>query len=228
LPYTYIGELTNIENAIVSSNNLIRVDTNTVLKITDAFLLADLKESPINNNLSIVVNSLSGIILLFLSLPLWPVAFVFSLFQEPPKLMQKLTLRGNRLETGERGIFKRKNFTAWYWTTAIPILRNLPLLFPVIAGHLRIVGTLPLTPAQADRRTEDWELLSDKMPAGLIGPTTLQIPANAPIEEKLMSDAFYVQQHNFHKDLKYILLAFKTIFSHRAWMRFDTLDEHRN
>ena len=41
LPHTYIGELVEIRNAIVSGNDLIRVDTGSILKISDTFLLAE-------------------------------------------------------------------------------------------------------------------------------------------------------------------------------------------
>ncbi|MCX7098237.1 MAG: NDP-sugar synthase [Methylococcales bacterium] len=51
LPHTYIGEWVELRNAIVRGNDLIRVDHGSQLKISDAFLLADLKTTPFNKGL---------------------------------------------------------------------------------------------------------------------------------------------------------------------------------
>ena len=56
LPHTYIGELVELRNAIVRGNDLIRVDNGTILKISDAFLLADLKTTTFNKGLGAVFN----------------------------------------------------------------------------------------------------------------------------------------------------------------------------
>ena len=42
---------------------------------------------------------------------------------------------------------------------------------------------MPLTPEEADSRVEDWEQVADQAPAGLIGPTQLNLPSGAPRED---------------------------------------------
>jgi len=76
---------------------------------------------------------------------------------------------------------------------------------------------LPVSLETASLRTEEWEKLADKAPAGLLGPTQLQVPINAPEDEKLMSDSFYAAHFNSRQDLRYLLKSFQALFSRRAW-----------
>ena len=217
LPNTYVGEWVDVSNAIVRANDLIRVDTGAVLHVTDAFLLADLKADTLSASLAVPLNRLLGVALLLLSLPLWPAAALAALTREPAAPLRALRLRGNRVALDELGRPQRQPFTAWEWAARAPVLRYLPRLLSVAAGHLRVVGTAPLTPEQADGRTEEWELIADQAPAGLIGPTLLNLPADAPVEERLLSDAFYARQRRTSKDLAYLLQGLAALFSRRAW-----------
>ena len=75
----------------------------------------------------------------------------------------------------------------------------------------------PLTPEQVDDRLEEWEQVGDQAPAGLIGPTQLTLPADAPREERLLSDAFYARQRSTTRDLRYLLQGLGALFTRRAW-----------
>ena len=83
LPDTYVGELVELENAIVWSNTLIRVDTGAVTKVTDTFLLADLRRATIASFMESLVHRVGGAILLLLSLPLWPLMLAASCLATP-------------------------------------------------------------------------------------------------------------------------------------------------
>jgi len=218
LPGTYVGELVELNNAIVRSNDLIRVDTGAVLHVTDAFLLGDLQQDTLSAVLAVPLNRLLGFALLLLSLPLWPLALALSLLKSPSAPLHATRLRGNRSEIDDLGMRQRRTFTAWEWATTVPVLRYLPRLLGVIAGHLQVVGVTPLTPGQAEARTEEWERLGDQAPAGLIGPTVLNLPPEAPAEERLLSDAFYARQRTTMKDLQYLLQGLGALFSRRAWV----------
>lgn len=217
LPDTYIGELVDVRNAIVWGNRMIRVDTGAVLPVVETFLLTDLREATLNGTLAEPLNRLLGLLALALSLPLWPLALVAALTVNVNAPLRRVPLRGNRLEFGEFGNRRRRVFDAWEWTTAIPVLRHLPRLLAVVSGDLRLVGAEPLTPAQADSRLEDWERIGDRAPAGLIGPTQLILPADAPWEERRLSDAFYARQRDTSRDLRYLLLGMAALFTRRAW-----------
>lgn len=215
---TYIGELLNVQNAIIRGNQLIRVDTGAVLSVVETFLLADLREVTLSDTLAGPINRLLGVLLLLVSLPLWPLALAAALFENFNSFpLRKTRLRGNRLQFDAFGTRRRRVFTAWQWATSIPLLRYLPGLLAVVSGDLRLVGVEPLTPEQAESRSEEWEWVSDQAPAGLLGPTQLLLPADAPREERLLSDAFYARQRNLVRDLRCLLRGLAMLLTYRAW-----------
>ena len=110
-------------------------------------------------------------------------------------------------------------FIAKHWNTGIPVLRNLPGLLAVIRGDLRLVGVSPLTPEQSAARTEDWEMVRDQAPVGLLGPTQLNLKEDSPLEERLLSDAFYAREQSWRKDMGYLLSGLKMLFSGEGWRR---------
>ena len=76
---------------------------------------------------------------------------------------------------------------------------------------------MPLTPEEADSRVEDWEQVADQAPAGLIGPTQLNLPSGAPREERLLSDAFYARQRSATRDFYCLLRGLAALLTRRAW-----------
>lgn len=219
LPYTYVGELVDLRNAIVRGNDLIRVDTGTHLHLSDTFLLADLRTVSVGHSLAPALHRLTGGLLLLLSLPLWPLAALSAHAQKPPSLLRSRRLRGNRIEVTEFGERQRAEFTAWEWASPRPLLRALPRLLAVINGDLRLVGVEPVSREQAEKRTEEWEQLADQAPSGLIGPTQLRLPAGVPDEERLLSDAFYASQRCQGKNWRCLAEAVLALLSRRAWCK---------
>jgi hypothetical protein len=218
LPHTYIGELVELRNAIVRGNDLIRVDNGSILKISDAFLLADLKITSFNKGLGSVFNRVAGLILLLLSLPLWVFALILSMLKNPAKPYCSRRLRGNKIELNAYGMPERTEFTAGEWQASSPVLRYLPRILAVISGDLTLIGTLPVSLETAAQRTEEWEKLADQAPAGLLGPTQLHIPVDASEDEKLMSDSFYAAHFNLRQDLRYLLQSLQALVSRKAWL----------
>ena len=219
LPNTYVGELVNLNHSIARGSDLIRIDINTHIHITDAFLLADLRQTSLGNSLSPLLNRLGGLLLLVLSLPLWPLAVLASHSgKNTGRLLCPRRLRGNRIVLTEFGERCRTEFTAWEFATSRPLLRALPRILSVVSGDLRLFGVEPVTQQQADHRTEEWELFTDGAPAGLIGPTQLRHSKNTPEEERLLTDAYYVGQHDREKNWLYLWEGFLTLFSSRIWM----------
>jgi len=218
LPQTYIGELVTVSHAIVRGNDLIDVETGGIIKIVDAFLLANLKDAALTRGLSEGLNRVAGAVLLLLSLPLWPLAALAALLENPGRPWRSRRLRGNRIERGEWGQTQRREFTALEWATRIPPLAKLPWILNVVTGDLRLVGVEPVTTAEAALRQAEWERVADGSPAGLIGPTQLFIPPGAPPEERLMSDAFFAGQRNFNKELSILWSGLRQLFHPRTWL----------
>ena len=215
MPRTYVGELVEVANAIVSSGDLVRVDTGARLKITDAFLLGSLggKEGRARTS---AWDRAAAALLLLLSLPLWPVAAAAAALASRGALTQRVALVGNRSprpgsESPEGG------FTAVSWNTPIPVLRHLPWLLAVVEGDLRLVGVSPLSPEESQARPEEWQRVRDQAPVGLIGPTQLNLTREAPLEERLLSDAFYAREPSRGRDLGYLWQGARSLFGSDAW-----------
>ncbi|MCX7109788.1 MAG: NDP-sugar synthase [Proteobacteria bacterium] len=220
LPNTYVGELVNLSKSIAWGNVLIRVDIDTHVRITDAFLLADLRQTTLGNSLSPLLNRLGGLLLLLLSLPLWPLAALAANHEKTSgKLFRSRQLRGNRINLTEFGERHRAEFTAWEWSTTRPLFRALPRILALLSGDLRLVGVEPVTSEQALQRTEEWERCADGAPAGLIGPAQLRYTDKTPEEERLLADAYYVGQHDRWKNWLYLWEGILTLFSRRPWSR---------
>ena len=218
LPHSYIGELVELRNAIVRGNDLIRVDNGAILKISDTFLLADLKTTTFNKGLGTIFNRVAGLFLLALSLPFWFLALGLALMQNPSKPYVIKRLRGNKIELNDFGMPERTEFLVGEWNVSTPILRYLPRILAVVSGHLSLMGSLPVSLEAASNRIEEWERLADQTPSGLLGPTQLNIPADASEEEKLMSDSFYATHFSIRNNAQYLLQAIQIMFSRKAWI----------
>jgi NDP-sugar pyrophosphorylase family protein len=220
LPHSYIGELVEVSNAIVAHDVLIRVDTGAVLKVADAFLLGRLGGGASPAAEPRLRDRAVGVLLSLLSLPLWPLALAAAaLARGQGSLLHREMLIGNRLKGTSAGGDAGRAFVAWRFATDIPVLATLPRVLALVSGDLRLVGVAPLTPAQAEARTEEWQRVRDQAPVGLIGPTQLTLPADAPVEERLMSDAFYAGQRTALGDLRWLWAGLVGLFSRRAWQR---------
>jgi mannose-1-phosphate guanylyltransferase/phosphomannomutase len=227
LPHTYIGEMLEVSNAVVSGDTLMRVDTGAVLRLSDAFLLGRLSGGEHGEpTRTSIVDRFLALVLLILSAPLWPLAVIASLLESAPLhpdtngLMTREVLVGNRHRAAAAGT--AGGFGAWRFNTRIPVLAFLPRLLAVIGGDLRLFGVSPLTPSESESRGEDWQLVRDRAPVGLIGPTQLALPVDAPLDERLMSDAFFVGQRDRLGLVRLALGAFRTLFSSAAWSRRQT------
>lgn len=220
LSKTYVGELVEVANAVVASNLLIRVDTGAVLRISDAFLLANLGKGGMDGVLGRWLDRLAGLVLLILSLPLWLVAaFLSGREGGGGRLLEARDMEGDLREHPGDQTGPRRTVVLLNWRTRVPVLRHLPWLLAVVRGDLRLVGVSPLTPEQSAARDEDWQFVRDTAPVGLLGPTQLQVSSDASIEERLLSDAFHARQRGWGRDLVVLWEGIKMLFSADAWRR---------
>jgi hypothetical protein len=158
------------------------------------------------------------LLLLVLSLPLWPAAAASAALSGGGMLLPGRVLVGNRASPAGQSL-ATNGFVVRHWNTTIPILRNLPRLLAVVQGDLRLVGVSPLTPDESMARTEDWQMVRDQAPVGLLGPTQLNLTEDAPLEERLLSDAFYAREQSRLKDTGYLLSGLRMLFSGESWRR---------
>lgn len=240
LPHTYVGARVEVSNAIIAGAQLIRVDTGAQLTVVDAFLLSELERARGSAVANRALDRVAGALLLVFSLPLWPLALAASMLEraEPAssgevtagatessaEILGKPVWRteylvGNR-HSAQRGADGRsETFYCRRFATEIPLLAHLPRLLAVLGGQLRLFGVAPLTPQELEARTEAWQHVRDQAPVGLLGPTQLLLPTSAPLDERLMSDAFYASQRSRMKDLRWLWEGLRALLSSRAWRR---------
>lgn len=206
MPGSYVGRNVELRNAIVAGNHLIRVDLSSVTHVSDRFLLSGIRPPGPQSQSESQIDRVAGLLLLLVSAPLWPLALVSSLIANPRLPIQRYRLRGNRSSEGEHTAF-----TAWEWNTPIPLLRFMPWLLHVIAGHLRLVGVRPISVEKVDGATH-------RGPAGLIGPAWLDVGPEATDEEIMLGERLLLERYSLPHRLRYVLRSVAALLSPKAWV----------
>lgn len=217
LPETYIGRAITLHNAIVWGNILIQVDRGVILANNDSFWFTDLKTKSLTALLVAPLNRLLGVVVIFLSFPLWFIALGVALWQNPPALLKKTELCGNLKYHDHKGRLHPKAFTAFEWVITVPVLQHLPKLLAIIQGHIRWVGVSAQSPQQHATRTALWEKVRDESPVGLIGPCQLMSDTTVTAEECLLIEAHYARTRGQFTDFMWLLRGLGTLFTKRAW-----------
>jgi hypothetical protein len=200
LPKTAIPPGVTLENAVVSGNLVVDADTGRPSLLTDQLPAASAASAAHASGRAL------GVAALALSLPLWPVAAAWSAIANAGHATGPVTLAGNAPGGG------RAPFTTFRFETAVPVLRDLPLLLAVVRGRLALTGVTPLTPPEEAALAEPWEKVRGEAPAGLVSLARLAVPASAPPEVARVVDAFEARRPS-----ALLGRALSALFSARAW-----------
>jgi hypothetical protein len=215
LPGTYVGENLQVENAIVSGDKLIRIDRGVTMQVPDPTLLSEI-DREFSGSMSHWPEFVAAAGLLLLSLPLWPLAFLLSIFQDQRQPLRRHTLVSNRFGIDIEGRH-RLTVEAWRFSTRVPLLRNLPLLWLVLRGHLRLFGSTPLTPQLLYRPASVWDRRREIPAGGLLGPALLLLPTDAPEEEIRLTEVEFVNERSTTRLLGNLVRAVTLLFDARSW-----------
>ena len=96
LPHTYVGERLEVTDAIVSTNLIIDIDSGNVTRMTDACLRANLMSATPGTSIGNIVQRVLSVVLLILSLPLWPLMMAVAMRAQPGAPLRRGRLLGNR------------------------------------------------------------------------------------------------------------------------------------
>jgi len=205
LPRTAIPPGLALENAVVSGNLVVDASTGAPSLLTDRLPAAGRSAEA---NASSSSNRFLGLVALALSLPLWPVAALWSAIANAGHARRPVTLSGNAPGGGGG----RAAFSTFQFETAVPVLRDLPLLFAVVSGRLALSGVTPLTPAEEAGLREPWEKVRNEAPVGVLSLARLAAPASAPPEVARVVDSFWARTRT-----PLLGRALSALFSSRAW-----------
>jgi hypothetical protein len=203
LPRTAIPPGLALENAVVSGNLVVEASTGATSLLTDRLPAAERGAGASTSSYS---SCGLGLVALALSFPLWPVAAIWSAIANAGHATRPVTLSGNAPGGG------RATFSTFQFETAVPVLRDLPLLFAVVSGRLALSGVTPLTPAEEAGLREPWEKVRNEAPVGVLSLARLAAPASAPPEVARLVDSFWARTRT-----PLLGRALSALFSARAW-----------
>ncbi|WP_299791133.1 NDP-sugar synthase [uncultured Shewanella sp.] len=208
LPHTYVGENLEIRDSILSKNLLINVRSGATLEIDDQALIGSSQAGEIDssNRTSLTTRSLL-LILLMLSLPLWPLIQAFSFIKyfyrmerKSAKVLYKpiqasVITQSHRDNSGHA-------FQTWRWNISPKVLALLPQLRHVISGRLDLFGASPEV-----RHSQG--LQNQRL--GVLGPVQLLLDESSPEEERtLLALEFDADKRHG----KYLSLLWRSLLIH--------------
>ena len=202
LPRTVVPEGVALSGVAVSQNLVVDPATGAATLLTDL-----LPPSGVARGAGLG-SRLAGLVLFLLSLPLWPVAFAWSFVANAGHATRPFAFAGNGASAGTRETVRTFRFE-----TAVPVLRDLPLLLAVLRGKLAVAGVAPLPPEEESGAKEAWAAARRDAPVGLLARSRMVVPASAPAEVARVVDAFDARRGC--KGL--VSLGLATFFSSRAW-----------
>lgn len=216
LPDTYIGNNLNIENAIVGGGYIHSLPSNTEVEVYDPALLSNL-----TRDVQLVIRQWQersmAVGLLLLSLPLWPIALIASWDMQTKRFTSHEKIVGNcackQHRNWERGVIE-----VWRFNTYVPVLRNMPMLIPVIFGDLRLFGHEPVLACQLAFRTSKWDHRLKMRASGVLGPRQLELHDDVPEEEVRLAEIVFVGAEGIRPLLRRLYQAAELLFSHRSWV----------
>jgi hypothetical protein len=211
MPGTYVGTDLSICNAIVAPELLMRVDTGAVVGVDDPLILSDMQRAEVMNYVTHMGNRLAGVLLLLVSIPLWPVAALLASVTRGKHALRRRRMLSNRGARNAAGQWEPAHYNDWAWDVDIPVLRRLPRLLAVIHGDLDVVGRAP--------RSEELPIqVAGNAAFGLLGPVQVLLQADAPDEECELAESCFVATRSFSGDMKYLLSGLAGLVGRRGWL----------
>lgn len=212
LPDTYVGEMMDLSDAIAWGGAVWRASTGEITQIGDPVLLGSLQRSA-DSVLAAALARIAGVVLLLLSLPLWPLALLASVAAD-----RRAPLR-HRLLCGRRAPYDALEFAA-----AAPILRHLPRVVALIRGDLALLGVEPLPPHAVDGLREPWQRVRSSGSAGLVGPWLTDAPTGASADERRVIEAAWIRSRSARTDARLLLRALGLVVHPASWSASSTRD----
>jgi NDP-sugar pyrophosphorylase family protein len=229
LDNTYVGKLVKIENRLAAGNLLVDVATSDYVRVADTFWLG---ETPQTLSDSVGRRLRDLLVALVIGLLLLPAALVWGviLWLSQGQVLTGVALAPRYSSAGSEPApprrlwrFSSSERTAWAarlsrWQAGLEIDRW-PELWSVITGDLALVGTKPVTAAEAaqtDGGAASDALAGRSQPAcepGFTGLWYVQTGREADRDEIRIADAYYAATWSWRSDWQILART------PAAWMR---------
>lgn len=221
LPHTYVGEGLEVKDSILCKNLLINVRTEGVIEIDDQALIGSCEVAVKGGtDKTGLITRFLLLILLTLSLPLWPLLQAVSFINSygvknsgknkdySPKDLLSEPAFGARVTQSYKDNLGH-TFQTWKWNISPMILALMPQLYYVICGRLDLFGSSPQISYSHGQAT-------DRL--GVFGPVQLLLDESAPQEERAML-ALEFEANN--DSTKYLSLLWRSLRVHSQSFGFN-------
>lgn len=203
-PKTFVGEATELRHSIASGSTLINWRLNSVIKVTDAFLLSPLTKRPSAFRSVSCLSRLAALGALVLTAPLALVSLAWANAHGRRGFRPLLAVRPHFREappvTGDTLVYyELSNASGW--------LRRWPQLWNIVRGQFAWVGNRPLSPQQAARLTNDFERLWLTTRLGWLCLADTESGCDVRAEEARAHASYYAAHAHWWLDWKIFLRA---------------------
>ena len=186
LPRTVVPSGVSLRAAIVAGNLVADAASGSATLLTDLLPPAPARVARSSPGLDRAV----GTALLLGSAPLWLVAFVWAFIANAGHTRRPVQWNLNGVGTDSVGRPRRLPVDTFQFETAVPVLKDLPLLLSVAAGKLALRGVAPLSVSDEEALEPGWRQIRREGLVGLLAPSRILGPPSAPAEVPLVLDAF--------------------------------------
>ena len=216
LDNTYVGKLVKLEQRLAYKNILIDLSSGAHVRVADAFWLSEthtsVDQSVARHAWDRLLAFLLGVSVLPLAaawaLALWLAAGrVFSrktyLWPARPASSGQMGSPAQTLTVLNFYSAQSNHLAVWLsrWQARLE-LERLPELLSVVAGKLRLVGAKPVTPVEAGREAEAWQLSQREFEPGFTGLWYLQTDTESDLDAVLVADAYHAATRHWRGDMK--------------------------
>ncbi len=210
LPRSIVPAGVSLENAVVSGNLVVRPADGAASWLTDLLPPrgAGRRTAPSFGDRAV------GLVAFLASLPLWPLAFAWGFVANAGHATRPVTWNLNGTEAAADGLPVRVAIRTFQFETAVPVLRDLPLVLALASGRLALAGVAPLSPAEEAGLGEGWSSVRREGLVGLLAPSRMLVPPAAPAEIPALMDAFEARRET----PGLVRLALGALFGRNGWV----------
>ncbi|HEX7578460.1 MAG TPA: sugar phosphate nucleotidyltransferase [Thermoanaerobaculia bacterium] len=210
LPRSVVPAGVSLENAVVSGNLVVRPVDGAASSLTDLLppRRASLRMAPSFGD------RIAGMVALIASLPLWPLALAWGYAANAGHPTRRVTWNLNGAGAGADGLPSREAVETFQFETAVPVLRDLPLVLSLASGRLALTGVAPLPPTEENGLGEGWSAVRREGLVGLLAPSRMLVPPAAPAEIPALMDAFEARRAT----PGLVRLALGALFGRNGWV----------
>lgn len=209
-PHGYVGPALELSRAIVAGHHLLNVDLGAVVEVPDRALLAPLAgdgSRPVGWGSRLVAALALGLMAPVLLATGLVLAATRGRVWYRRKVL-RAPVSGRHPQTVEVATFENPDAPA-HSLWSVLLLRMLPLLRHVVAGHLGVVGTEPRTLDEAEALPPAWAEQIGRVRPGLITEGLVFHGPAAGEPDRVLADAWYAAHSSRRYDVR-LLRAFAT------------------